>query len=91
MNMELKNIYKIVLKGKRNRDVLLDTERMTDNQNIIEIIDRSSPAYDFEKLYAENEDTILGRYMECFRGCREGSVEYQALCEGVEALLGSRQ
>lgn len=85
------NIYKIVLKGKRNRDVLLDTERMTDNQNIIEIIDRSSPAYDFEKLYAENEDTILGRYMECFRGCREGSVEYQALCEGVEALLGSRQ
>ena len=59
MNMEMKIFTKLCLKGKRNRDVLLDTERMTDNQNIIEIIDRSSPAYDFEKLYAENEDTIL--------------------------------
>lgn len=85
------NIYKIVLKGKRNRDVFLDPERMTEGENILEIIDRTSPAYDFERLYEENEDTILGRYIGRFRGCREGSVEYQALCEGVEALLGSRQ
>ena len=85
------NIYKIVLMGKRNRDVFLDPERMKGEKNILEIIDRTSPAYDFERLYEENEDTILGRYIGRFRGCREGSVEYQALCEGVEALLGSRQ
>ena len=85
------NIYKIVLVGKRNRDVFLDPERMKGEKNILEIIDRTSPAYDFERLYEENEDTILGRYIGRFRGCREGSVEYQALCEGVEALLGSRQ
>ncbi len=85
------NIYKIILNGKRSRDVFLDTERMAEDQNILEIIDETGPACDFEKLYAENKDTILGRYMESFRGCREGSVEYQALCEGVEALLDSRQ
>lgn len=85
------NVYKIVLIGKRNRDVFLDPERMKGEKNILEIIDRTSPAYDFERLYEENEDTILGRYIGRFRGCREGSVEYQALCEGVEALLGSRQ
>lgn len=85
------NIYKIILRGKRDHDVSLDTERMKGGQNVIEILDETSPAYDFEKLYAENADTILGRYIEQFRGCREGSTEYQALCEGVEALLNSRQ
>ena len=64
---------------------------MTGGRNILEIVDETCPAYDFERLYEENEDTILGRYIGRFRGCREGSVEYQALCEGVEALLGSRK
>lgn len=85
------NIYKITLNGKRDQNVSLDTERMAGGQNVLEILDETSPAYDFEKLYAENEDTILGRYISRFRGCREGSVEYQALCEGVEALLECRQ
>ena len=85
------NIYKIVLRGKRDHDASLDTDRMKGGQNIIEILDETSPAYDFEKLYAENADTILGRYIEQFQECREGSTEYQALCEGVEALLNSRQ
>lgn len=85
------NIYKITLIGKRDHDVLLDTERMTGDKNILEILDETGPAYDFEKLYAGNEDTILGRYIERFRGCREGSAEYRALCEGVEALLSCRQ
>lgn len=85
------NIYKIILRGKRDHDVSLDTERMKGGQNVIEILDETSPAYDFEKLYAENADTILGRYIEQFQECREGSTEYQALCEGVEALLNSRQ
>ncbi len=40
-----------------------------------------------KKLYAENKETLLGRYIEKFAGCEEGSVEYCALCEGVEALL----
>ena len=40
---------------------------------------------------AEIENTVLGRYMEHFAGCSEGSIEYQALCEGVDALLESRK
>ena len=85
------NIYKIVLNGKRDPDVQFDTDRMAGGRNILEIADETSPAYDFERLYAEHADTILGRYIGQFRDCREGSVEYAALCEGVEALLGSRR
>ena len=84
------NMYRVTLSGKRDTDIVFDTKRMEEGQNILEIVDSTSPAYDFEKLYEENRDTILGRYIGRFRGCEEGSVEYQALCEGVDALLGSR-
>ena len=83
------NIYKIILKGKRGRDTVFDAARMADAGNICEIVDETAPAYDFEELYGRYADTLLGRYIKRFRGCREGSVEYQALCEGVDALLGS--
>ena len=57
------NIYRIELRGKRDPDVLLDTSRMAGEGNILEIADRTSPAYDFEKLYAEHKDSILGKYI----------------------------
>nr|WP_294492398.1 exonuclease SbcCD subunit D [uncultured Mediterraneibacter sp.] len=85
------NIYKIILRGKRDADIVFDAARLTEGENITEIVDETSPAYDFDRLYEENKDTILGKYIGRFRGCREGSVEYRALCEGVDALLGSRE
>ncbi len=90
------NIYRIVLRGKRDAHIRFDTAAMIGKEtvrkvNILDISDETSPAYDFEKLYADHKDTILGRFMERFSGCEEGSVEYQALCEGVDALTGSRK
>ena len=58
--------------------------------NIVEIIDESRPSYDFAKLFRENSDNLIGKYIEAFRGCPEDSVEYQAMCEGVEALLENK-
>ena len=58
--------------------------------NILEIEDRTSPAYDFERLYRENRDNLIGKYILRFKDCDEGSMEYLALCEGVEALLACR-
>ncbi len=85
------NIYKLELTGKRDPDVEFDTEWLAGRGNVTEVIDNSSPAYDFEALYRENEHTVLGRYIRRFSECREGSLEYQALCEGVDALLESRR
>lgn len=83
------NIYKVILKGKRDPDIVFDTERMKAG-NILEIEDRTSPAYDFERLYRENRDNLIGKYILRFKDCDEGSMEYLALCEGVEALLACR-
>lgn len=84
------NIYKFTISGKRNSDVVYDTDRLARAGNILEILDETVPSFDFEKLYRENEDGVLGRFIHRLKGYEEGSVEYRALCEGVDALVESR-
>ena len=84
------NIYKIVLKGRRSAEIEFDTRHMDEFGNILEITDRSRLAYDFEKLLRENPEHLIGKYIEAFAGCTEESVEFQAMCEGVEALLENK-
>ena len=85
------NIYKIMLKGERDRDILLDSLNPDDLGNILEVTDETRPAYDFDRLYRENADNLIGRYIESFAGCSRDSEAYQALCEGVDALLTNRR
>ena len=85
------NIYKIILRGKRDADIRFDTKRMADLGNILEVLDETFPAYDMGQLYEENRGNLLGQYIGHFIGCAEGSLEYEALCEGVSALLESRE
>lgn len=84
------NIYKLTIEGKRDTDITFDTKRLASLGNILEVLDKTSPAYDISCLYEENRDNLLGRYIAHFAGCEEGSIEYEALCEGLDALLGSR-
>lgn len=81
------NIYKFILRGQRDPDVEFEIEYMDDYGNIIEIEDETCPAFDYQALYEENQDNLLGKYIEEFLGCEEGSMEYQALQAGVQALL----
>ena len=84
------NVYKIILKGRKSAEIVFDTKHMDEFGNIVEIVDESRPAYDFAKLLRENSDNLIGKYIEAFSGCSEDSVEYQAMCEGVEALLENK-
>lgn len=84
------HMYKFVLRGMRDADVVFDTEHMDFYGNILEIQDETQPALDYEKIYDENKENLIGKYMELFSGCTEGSLEYRALQEGVEALLNSQ-
>ncbi|CUX37526.1 metallophosphoesterase family protein [Clostridium sp. C105KSO13] len=84
------NMYKVILRGRRDPAVEFDTMHVDMYGNILEIVDETRPAYDYELLYAENENNLIGQYIEAFRGCEAGSMENQALQEGVQALLDSR-
>ncbi len=84
------NIYKILLKGYRDSDIMFDVEELKKCGNILEVENETVPAYDFEQLRISNEENLLGKYIAYFQNSKEGSIEYQALYEGVQALLETR-
>lgn len=87
----VQNIYKVTLTGFRQPEVLINTENMDQYGNILEIVDATEPAYDFEKLKKQNADNLLGKYIEYFEDSPEGSIGYEALFEGVRALLATKR
>lgn len=85
------NIYKFILKGFRDPEVLFDLEQIDPFGNILEIIDETRPAYDFDKLAAANAGNLLGKYIYQLKDFEEGSLESQALYEGVQAILKAKK
>lgn len=87
----LQNIYKIILKGFKDTEVQFDLHNMDPFGNIIEIVDDTRPAFDFLRLLAANRDNLMGKFIEGFGEAEPDSVEYEALCAGVQALLETKR
>ena len=87
----VKNIYKFLLKGYRDPDILFDLDALDRRGNITDITDETKPAWDMEKLYRNNKNNLIGRYIESFSDAEKDSVEYRALFEGVSALMETRR
>lgn len=85
------HIYKIILTGQRDPDIVFDLADLDSCGNIIEIVDHTTPAYQFEKLWKQNQENVFGQFIESFMKSEKGSIEYQALCEGVHALMETRR
>lgn len=87
----LEHIYKFILQGFRDTDIQFELESAKSFGNIIEIVDETKPSYDFEKLLEKNQGNLLGRFIKSLKDCEEGSTEYQALYEGVQALMETKR
>lgn len=87
----IQNMYKFFLKGYRDPDILFDLDALDRRGNIIDIVDETKPAWDLEKLYRNNKNNLIGRYIESFSGAEKDSVEYRALFEGISALMETRR
>lgn len=61
--------------------MIYDTDRMDSYGNIVEILDETKPAYDYEKLKKQNTGNLLGWYIESFAEAKDDSVEAIALAE----------
>ena len=86
----VQNIYKIILRGFRDPDTIYDPGRLDHYGNIVEILDETKPAYDYEKLKTLNTDNLLGQYIESLADAKEGSIEAIALAEGIQAMLEAK-
>ena len=84
------HMYLVQISGYRDPEIRFDLSGMDVYGNIVEIADETRPSYAFERLLEQNRENFLGSYIESFLGAEEDSAEYQALCEGVCALMETR-
>lgn len=70
---------------------MYDVSGMDAYGNVLEFVDETKPAYDFEMLAEQNKDNLLGVYIESLKQSPEGSEEALALFEGVKALLETKR
>lgn len=81
------NIYRVVLEGFKEPEIVFDFGGVDVYGNITEIEDNTKPAYDFYHLLQKNRGNLLGKYIESFGDASPDTIEYDALCEGVQALM----
>lgn len=86
-----RHIYQFLLQGLRDEAVHFDTQALKQLGNVIEVYDDAIPDYDFDALYRENADNIIGQFILRIRESRkQDEVTRKALYYGIEALLGAR-
>lgn len=82
------HIYKIILAGIRDPEVVfLESDFLTIG-NVVEVQDNTIPDYDFERLQYQNRDNMIGMFIDAIRTCGEkDEIADKALYYGMEALL----
>lgn len=92
------NIYIIDILGKRDSEMIIEEEDIYPLGNIVEVNNRTEPDYDYQLLYEENRDNIIGYYIEKVIDMATEQIENPispevqraALYYGIEALLGAK-
>lgn len=85
------HIYSFCIQGVRDETIHFDKEALKSIGNVLEIEDQSVPDYDFEALYRENADNMIGLFIQRIReNAKQDEIAKKALYYGIEALLGSR-
>lgn len=81
------HIYRIHLTGFRDPDIVFQRERYYSLGNIIEVIDDTEPAYDFEELRNRHREDVIGAFIEALYRSDMSEVQRKALIYGVQAML----
>ena len=82
------NIYKVTIVGYRNPDFDIDLEGLAQVGNVVSVMDRTEPDYDFEELYERNKDNLLGMFIKKYIDQDVLSpIQQKTLYYGVKALL----
>ena len=86
------HIYSFTIQGVRDETIHFDIEAIRVLGNILEVEDQSIPDYDFDALYQENKDNIIGMFIQRIReNAVQDEVAKKALYYGLEALLCAKE
>lgn len=86
------HIYSFRIRGLRDEDLHFDLAAVYTLGNVLEVKDETVPDYDFDVLYRENEDNLIGLFIQKIRDSKEqDEITRKALYYGMEALLGAKE
>lgn len=82
------HIYSITLEGSRGVDITFDEEEFLTLGHITQVEDHTIPDYNFDELYLENKDNIIGMFIDKIQSLEyDDEVIDKALYLGVKALM----
>lgn len=81
------NMYRITLTGQRHPQFRQDTREYMKCGRIVEVADRTVPAFHIEELKCQYQGQLVGEFIERFEQSQGGLIEEKALTYGLEALL----
>lgn len=81
------NMYRITLTGQRHPRFRPDIREYLKCGRILEIVDKTVPAFHLEELLRQYKGQLIGDYIESFGDEPRGLIEEKALAYGLEALL----
>jgi DNA repair exonuclease SbcCD nuclease subunit len=85
------NIYSFRLQGFRDERMHFDRDALMTIGNVLEVEDETVPDYDFDALYRDNSDNMIGMFIRKIReNTKQDEVAKKALYYGIEALLGAK-
>lgn len=85
------NIYSFCIQGVRDETIHFAKEGIKELGNVLEVEDQSVPDYDFDALYRENADNVIGMFIQRIREkAQQDEVAKKALYYGLEALLNAK-
>lgn len=81
------NMYRITLTGQRHPKFRPDIQEYMKCGRIVDIVDKTVPAFHIEALRRQYQGQLIGDYIESFGEGPDGIIEQKALIYGLEALL----
>lgn len=82
------NIYKIILTGNMGNGIKPEFDVLKQRFHVYDVIDNTLCEYSMEKLLVDNEDNLLGKYIQRLSEA-DDEISQKALKYGVEAMLAT--
>ena len=86
------NMFKVILDGYRDPDFEMNIADICQTGNIVSVSDKTVPDFDFEELYEDNHDNILGMFIGRYLDKSQlDELDKKTLYYGTKALLDAME
>lgn len=88
----IQHMFQITLEGRRDPDLIIDLQALQALGNVIDVLDQTLLDYDFEVLYQQNKDNLVGAYISRIKHSSEDDeLKEKALYYGIQAMLNAKE